>query len=139
MDSLRTILQIVAAHPWIDAEQASALTGLSHRQVDRILACAVREGYLQVCRVAGLCTHGALYALKWRALTTVCAGSPVNLERALLQIEPLWGARNLLAHLARHETLLQSFSPAGCRYLPKPRWRRMSTPEQVSTYWRGER
>jgi hypothetical protein len=111
-DSLPSILQIVAAHPWIDAEQISALAGLSHRQTDRTLGQALREGLTQVCHVAGLCTHGALYAPRRRTSNIECAAGTVNLERALLQIEPLWGARNLLAHLVQRETLLRSCSPA---------------------------
>jgi len=107
------LLPIVASHPWIDARQAAGLTGLSFRQTNRALAQGVEDRVLQMCHVAGLCTHGALYALKGkRAISSLAEYvSPIRLEKALLRIEALWGARNLLAHLARHETLLQSASP----------------------------
>ncbi len=110
-NSLNSMLLVVAAHPWIDAEQASALAGLSHRQADRLLDQAVREGLAQACHVFGLCTHGASYALKPYALREGFTGSPIGLERALLRIESLWGARNLLAHLTKSETLTQAGSP----------------------------
>lgn len=97
------LLALMAAHPWIDVEQAAALSGRSVRQVGRALRQTVRTGEAQTCRIAGLCTSGALYALK--------AGGRVQLDQALLQIEALWGARNLLAHLARSETPVRSASP----------------------------
>ncbi len=110
-NSLNSMLLVVAAHPWIDAEQAAALAGLSHRQADRLLDQAVREGLAQACHVFGLCTHGALYAVKPRALREGFAGSPIGVEQALLRIESLWGARNLLAYLTQSEVLTQTGSP----------------------------
>src|SRR5574340_1429842 len=100
-EGLSRILGVVAAHPWLDVEQASALTGLSRRQTARLLEQAVGERLAQVCHVAGLCTYGALYALTRRGMRGRSAASPIGLERTLLQIEPLWGARNLLAGLAQ--------------------------------------
>ena len=111
-DGLSQILDVVAAHPWLDVEQASALAGLSRRQASRLLEQAVGKGLVQVCHIAGLCTYGALYALTRRGTRDRPAASPIGLERALLQIEPLWGARNLLAGLAQRDELAQSVSPA---------------------------
>jgi len=109
---LSRILDVVAAHPWIDVEQASALAGLSRRQAGRWLEQAVDEELAQVCHVAGLCTYGALYALTRQGMRAWSAASPIGLERVLLQIEPLWDTRNLLAGLARRDGLTQSVSPA---------------------------
>jgi|GEM_PF-4785158 len=109
---LSRLLDVVAAHPWLDVEQASALAGLSRRQAARLLEQAVGARLAQVCHVAGLCTYGALYALTRRGMRDRPLASPIGLERTLLQIEPLWGARNLLAGLAQCDGLAQSISPA---------------------------
>ena len=87
--SLSRILQVVAAHPWIDAEQAGALARLGRRQADRLLGQIVREKLAQTCHIAGLCTPGALYALTRRATRDGVAIGLAGLERSLLQIEPL--------------------------------------------------
>ena len=95
-----------------DALAAGLALNVFHRQADRLLGQALGEKLVQTCRVAGLCTHGALYALTRQGMGDDLPRSPAGLERALLQIEPLWGARNLLADLARRDALLQSVSPA---------------------------
>lgn len=106
------LLSVIAAHPWLDAGQAAALAGLGRRKTDRYLDRLTREGLTQTCRVAGLCTHGALYALNGRAAgEQVQVASPAGLEQALLQIESLWGVRNLLVDLARRERLVRAVSP----------------------------
>ncbi len=106
------LLSVIAAHPWIDAGQTAALAGLDRRKTDRYLDRLTREGLVQMCRIAGLCTHGALYALNGRAVYDQTQSvSPISLEQALLQIESLWGVRNLLVDLARRDRLIRAVSP----------------------------
>lgn len=99
------ILDLVAHHPWIDVEQIAALAGCSPQYAARCLKQLAGDGQVQSCQVFGLCTSGSLYAL-----------ASQNYAKALLQIETLWGARNLLTLMAQSGELVWSVSPVRERF-----------------------
>ena len=114
------LLNTVALHPWIDADQAAALAGCSPRWARLQLGQYVERGSLQSCRIAGLCTHGDLYALGTRGSREIARPDYATrgfMERALLRVEALWGVRNLLTIMAGQETLREAASPERAQYL----------------------
>lgn len=108
------ILALVALHPWIDTSQIAALAGCSRQWAGQRLGQLAAAGMVQSCQVFGLCTTGNLYALAARGYREAQVPGYVTrgfVTGALLQVEALWGTRNLLVRLAQRGNLLASASP----------------------------